>query len=94
MSSEFVTANAVFKELRALDWVHTSIGRRKATRALVKVLSLDSCGELELPHSTFPYIPPLLEASKSYNEEYLRIAFGTLRYLRGDYIGKTCEYNS
>ncbi len=88
MSKVYMDATKVFKELRELEWVHPSLSRRKATKAIVRVLNLDSEGDRKVPPSKFPYISPLLSSNKTYNSKYINQAFGVLRYLRGDYIGK------
>lgn len=84
----YTEANAVFKQLRDLGWIHPQVSRPKAVRAITRVLLLPASGDIELAESTYPYIPPLLKLGKKYNKTYLNQAFGTLKYLKGEYIGK------
>lgn len=88
MSSLYFRSNHVFKELRDGGWIHTSIGRRKATKAICRVLEIPSFGQTALPKHNFPQVHPLLTEGFTYSETYINQAFGVLKYLRGDYIGK------
>lgn len=88
-------ANRIFKEFRKANQVHEDISRRKATRAIYRVLEQRGKGSashaLPPPTSYHPCTHLLLDDNKTYSIEYINHVFGVIRYLRGYYVGAKNE---
>ena len=77
MKHKYKIAIQVFKALRAEKWVHEKISRAKAIGAIVRVLEQDPTGDIPVPRTSCPCIPPFLDTKRLYSEQYLNRAFGT-----------------
>lgn len=87
--AHFVKANGIFKQLREMGFHNPLISRRLAIRALVKTLAIKTKkGQIECLETSYPSIEGLLVVSYKYNQSYLDDAYGTLRFIRGDFITK------
>lgn len=90
MDNVYSLATNVFKTVREKGWLHEDISRKKAMRAIVRVLTIKSEGDYSPSiYLDIPLVYPVLTEKGKYNKAYLNRAIGLMRYLRGDYIGRS-----